>query len=166
MNLFKRILVTVCFGAVCLGYYGQSWGADWTFYYQTEVEDEIKTIVEKYYYDKASIERPQKNILKFTQRISILVKGSEETDKKVMQMEMNCTSRQYRILSQTEYDVATGKVITEGQTESPAWKRFSLSSVMGDLRDNLCFEKAQKKEPEKKQKDKEPDKQKDKEPVK
>jgi hypothetical protein len=162
MNRLKRILLTACFSIVCLGYYGQSWGADWTFYYQTEVEDEIKTIVEKYYYDKASIERPQKNILKFTQRITIMVKGSEETDKKVMQTEMNCASRQYRVLSQTEYDVATGKVITEGTMESPVWKRFSLDSVMGDLRDNICFEKTQKKEPEKKQKDKEPDKQKDK----
>ncbi len=166
MNLFKKILVTVCFGLVCLGYYGQSWGADWTFYYQTEVEDEFKTIAEKYYYDKASIERPQKNILRFTQRITILVKGSEETDKKVMQMEMNCVSRQYRVLSQTEYDMATGKVITEGKMESPAWKRFSLDSVMGDLRENLCSEKTQKKEPEKKQKDKEPDKKKEKEQIK
>lgn len=162
MNLLKKILLTVCFSILCLGYYGQSWGADWIFYYQSEVEDGMKTIMEKYYYDKSSVEKPQKNILKFTQRITILATGSEETDKKVMQMEMNCSSRQYRVLSQTEYDVATGKVITEGTMESPVWKRFSLDSVMGDLRDNLCFEKKQKKEPEKKQKNKEPDQQKDK----
>jgi hypothetical protein len=167
MRIFKKMLIGVCFGVICLLCCGQSWGVDWTFYYQTEVEDESKTIMEKYYYDKASVERPQKNILMLTQKITILSTGSEEADKKVMHIEMNCSSYKYKILSQTEYDVATGKVIMEGKTENPAWKRFSIDSVMGGLSSNLCFEKTQKKEPEKKpekkQKDKEPDKQKEKE---
>lgn len=170
MNLFKKILVAACFGIIGLGGSGQSWGADWIFYYQTELEDESKTILEKYYYDKSSVERPQKNIIKLTQKITILVNNAEETDKKVVQIEMNCSSYKYRVLSQTEFDGATGKAMAEGQVENLSWKRFAMESSMGGIRDNLCFEKKQQKEPEKKpekkQKDKEPDKQKDNGPVK
>ena len=64
MNLFSRILIVICCIFFSLGFAGLSRGADWKFYYQTEVEKENKTETQKLYFDASSIERPQKGIVK------------------------------------------------------------------------------------------------------
>ena len=79
---------------------------------------------------------------------------------------MDCSSRKFRYLSVTEYEVDTGKVLSEERTDNAPWIKFSLDSFMAGLYENICFEKKQSKQVEKKpekQPDKGPEKQKDKE---
>ena len=169
MNLFNRILIVICCIFFSFGYVGLSRGADWKYYYQTEVEKENKTITEKLYYDASSIVRPQKGIVKVTQKVTRVASNETETDSKIRLIEMNCSSRKFRYLSVTEYEEDTGKALAEERTDNAPWIQFSLNSFMAGLYDNICFEKKQPKQPEKKpekQPDKAPEKQKDKEPVK
>ena len=109
-------------------------GAEWQFYYQTEVEKEDRTITEKLYYDASSIERPQKGIVRVTQKVTKLSADEKtETDSKMRLIEMNCSSRKLRYLSVTEYEEATGKIITEERTDNAPWIQFSLDSLMAGL---------------------------------
>jgi hypothetical protein len=151
MNLFSRILIVICCLSFSLGYAGLSQGADWKFYYQTEVEKENKTITEKLYFDASSVEKPQKGIVKVTQKVTKLAADEKtETDSRMMLVEMNCSSHRYRYLSVKEYEEGTGKVLTEERTDNAPWIKFSLDSLMAGLYDNICFEKKQPKQPEKK----------------
>jgi hypothetical protein len=166
MNIFDRVLIAACCIFLSFAYVGLSRAADWTFYYQTEVEKENKTITEKIYYDPSSIAKPQKNIIKLTQKVTKLATdGKTETDSKMRLVEMNCSSRQFRYLSITEYEEDTGKILTEERTENAPWIKFSLDSVIANLYNNVCFEKKQQKQSEKKP-EKEIEKPKDKEPAK
>jgi hypothetical protein len=156
MNLFSRIFIVICCMSFSLGYAGLSQGADWKFYYQTEVEKENKTITEKLYFDASSIEKPQKGIVKVTQKVTKLAADEKtETDSRMRLVEMNCSSHRYRYLSVTEYEEGTGKVLTEERTDNAPWIKFSLDSFIAGLYDNICFEKKQPKQTEKKP-DKEP----------
>jgi hypothetical protein len=151
MNLFSRILIVICCLSFSLGYAGLSQGADWKFYYQTEVEKENKTITEKLYFDASSIEKPQKGIVKVTQKVTKLAADEKtETDSRMRLVEMNCSSHRYRYLSVTEYEESTGKVLTEERTDNAPWIKFSLDSFIAGLYDNICFEKKQPKQPDKK----------------
>jgi hypothetical protein len=151
MNLFSRILIVICCLSFSLGYAGLSQGADWKFYYQTEVEKENKTITEKLYFDASSVEKPQKGIVKVTQKVTKLAADEKtETDSRMRLVEMNCSSHRYRYLSVKEYEEGTGKVLTEERTDNAPWIKFSLDSLMAGLYDNICFEKKQPKQPEKK----------------
>ena len=166
MNLLNRVLILVCCGVFGFGFVTMSFGADWKFYYQTEVEKENKTVTEKSYFDESSIERPQKKMVRVMQKTTRL--GSDEkteTDSKMRQIEMDCSSNKFRYLSVKEYEEETGKVIAEERTNNAPWTRFSLDSPMGGLYNNVCFEKKQPKQAEKKP-DKETEKQKEKEPAK
>jgi hypothetical protein len=151
MNLFSRMLVIIACAFVSFTYAAPSWGADWTFYYQTEVEKENKTVTEKLYFDASSIERPQKGIVRVIQKRTRLAADEKtETDSKVIRVEMNCSSHKYRYLSVTEYEEETGKVIAQERNDSAPWVQFYLDSVMAGLYDNICFEKKQPKTVEKK----------------
>ena len=170
MNLFNRILIAICCVSCSLGYADLSFGADWKFYYQTEVEKEDKTVTEKLYFDASSVVKPQKDIVKVTQKVTKLAADEKtETDSKMRLIEMNCSSRKFRYLSVTEYEEDTGKALAEERTDNAPWTKFSLDSVIAGLYENVCFEKKQAKQPEKKpekQAEKKPEKQKDKEPAK
>ena len=161
MNSLLKTLAMTFFGALVLGYCSLLWAAEWTLYYQTDTEKENRIITGKYYFDKSTVEKPEKDIVRLTEKITQSLAGREEADKKITQMEINCSSRKYRILSRTEYDDVTGKALAEDRNKIQPWSRFSLDSIMGDLRDNLCFEKKQAKQPDKK-----PDKQQDKQSAK
>ena len=146
MNLLSRILIVICFGFFSIGYAGPSRGAEWQFYYQTEVEKEDKIITEKLYYDASSIEKPQKGIVRVTQKVTKLSADEKtETDSKMRLIEVNCSARKLRYLSVTEYEEETGKVITEERTDNAPWIQFSLESLMAGLYSNICFEKKQPK---------------------
>ena len=151
MNLLNRVLILVCCGIFSFGFVNISFGADWKFYYQTEVEKEDKKVTEKSYFDESSIERPQKKMVRVMQKTTRL--GSDEkteTDSKMRQIEMDCSSNKFRYLSVTEYEEATGKIINEERTDNAPWIQFSLDSLMAGLHDNICFEKKQPKKPDKK----------------
>jgi len=151
MNLLSRILIVICCLSFSLGFAGLSRGAEWRFYYQTEVEKENQTETQKFYLDASSIERPQKGIVRVMQKMTLI--GSDEkteTDAKMRLVEMDCSSRKFRYLSVTEYEKETGKALATQQADNPPWIRFSLDSFMAGLYDNICFEKKQPKQPEKK----------------
>jgi hypothetical protein len=151
MNLFRRILIVMYCIFFSLGFAVTSRGVEWQFYYQTEVEKEDRTITEKLYYDASSIERPQKGIVRVTQKVTKLSADEKtETDSKMRLIEVNCTARKLRYLSVTEYEEATGKIINEERTDNGPWIQFSLGSLMAGLYDNICFEKKQPKKPDKK----------------
>jgi hypothetical protein len=158
MSLLSRILIVVCCMSSCLGYTSLSLGADWKFYYQTEVEKENKTVTEKLYFDASSIERPQKGIVKVMQKVTKLAADEKtETDSKMRLIEMNCSSRKFRYLSVTEFEEGTGKALAEERTDNAPWIQFYLDSFMAGIYDIICFEKKQPKQPDKKA-DKQPDK--------
>jgi hypothetical protein len=151
MNLFSRIFIVICCLSFSLGYTGLSQGADWKFYYQTEIEKGNKTETQKLYFDGSSIEKPQKGIVKVTQKVTKLASDEKtETDIRMRLIEMNCSSRKFRYLSVTEYEEGTGKALAEERTDNPPWIQFSLDSFMAGLYDNVCFEKKPSKQPEKK----------------
>jgi hypothetical protein len=150
MYLFNRILIAACCVLISFGYVSLSRGAEWKFFYQSEVEQKSRTITQKLYYDISSIEKPQKGIVKVTQKATQVVAGEAETDLKTWLVELNCSSRKFRYLSVKEYEEGTEKVISEERSDNASWVRFSLESVIAALYDNVCFEKKQPKQPEKK----------------
>ena len=129
MNLCSRILIIIWFVFFGLGYAGLSWGADWKFYYQTEVEKGNRTVTEKLYFDASSIEKPQKGIVKVMQKVTRVATDETETDSKMRLIEMNCSSRKFRYLSVTEYEEGTGKALAEERTDNAPWIKFYLDSV-------------------------------------
>jgi hypothetical protein len=151
MNLFNKILIVICCLSSSLGFAGLSRGAEWKFYYQTEVEKGNETETQKLYFDASSIEKPQKGIVKVTQKVTKLAADEKkETDRKIGLIEMNCSSRRYRYISVTEYEEGTGKALAEVRTDKAPWIRFSLDSAMDGLYSNVCFEKKPSKQPDKK----------------
>ena len=151
MNLFNRILILICCGIFSFGYVNVSFGADWKFYYQSETERENRTMTQKLYFDASSIVKPQKDIVKISQKVTTLGNDEKtETDSKIRLIEINCSSRTFRYLSVTEYEADTGKVLSEERTDNAPWVKFSLDSLIGSLYDNVCFEKKQPKQAEKK----------------
>jgi hypothetical protein len=151
MNLFCRILIIICCLSFSLGFAGLSRGAEWKFYYQTEVEKENETETQKFYLDASSIEKPQKGIVRVMQKVTLLGRDEKtETDARMRLVEMDCSSRKFRYLSVTEYDKETGKALATNQTDNPPWIKFSLDSFMAGLYDNICFEKKPSKQPDKK----------------
>ena len=158
MNLFNRVLIVVSCVFLSFGYVSLSRGADWKFFYQTEVEQESRTVIQKIYYDMSSIEKPQKGIVRVTQKATQVGTNKTETDLKMWSVEMNCSSRKFRYLSVKGYEEETGNLISEERSDNAPWVRFSLDSVIAGLYDNVCFEKKQPKQQEKKP-DKEPEQQ-------
>lgn len=150
MNLFNRILIAICCMFLSLGYVSLSRGAEWKFFYQTEIEQETRTVVQKLYYDTSSIEKPQKGIIRVAQKATRVVAKEAEADFKTWLVELNCSSRKFRYLSVKEFEEGTGKMITEERSDNAPWVRFPLESVIAGLYDNVCFEKKQPKQPEKK----------------
>ncbi len=158
MNLFGRMLIITCCVFFSFGYAGLSRGTDWKFYYQTEVEKENKTWTEKLYFDTSSVEKPQKGIVRVTQKVTKVASDEKtETDSKTRLIEMDCSSHKFRYLSVTEYEEGTGNVLAENRTDNAPWIRFPLDSFMAGLYESVCFEKKQPKQPDKKP-DKQPDK--------
>jgi len=161
MSILNRLFIVVCCGLLWLVLANPLCGAEWQFYYQTEIEKDNTTRTEKLYYDMSSVVRPEKNIVRVSQKTTLAGYDEKETDSKLRLIEINCSSRKYRILSATEFEQATGKMLPEVRYSDPSWTRFSLDSVMEGLYSNVCFEKKKPKVPEK-QADKDAEKKNDK----
>ncbi len=163
MNPLNRTLIFVCCAIFIFGYLDVSFGSEWRFYYQTEVEKENRAITEKLYYDATSVVKPQKDIVRVTQKVTTSESEEKaEIDSKMRLIEINCSSNKYRYVSVTEYELDTGKVLSEQRTDNAPWVRFSLNSSIAGLYDNVCFEKKQPMQVEKKT-DKQPNKEAEKE---
>jgi len=150
MSVLKRVFIVVCCGLLGLGFVDLACGAEWQFYYQTEIEKDNVTRTEKLYYDKSSVVKPEKNIIRVTQKTTLAGYDEKEADSKLRLIEINCSSRKYRILSATEFESGTGKMLPEARYNDAPWTRFSLDSVIEGLYSNVCFEKKKPKVTEKK----------------
>lgn len=110
---------------------GMAYGENWVLFYNSQDE-------EKYYFDKESIEKPQKNIVRVWQKRVKIVEESEEDIEKV-HLELDCKKRQYSILSIVDANSKTQESVKEGGTPSRARTGLStLISIMGSLFENVC----------------------------
>ncbi len=141
MDMLNRLFVVVCCGLLGLCFADLARGAEWQFYYQTEIEKDDATITEKLYFDMSSVVRPEKNIAKVTQKTTRAGYDGKETDSKLRLIEINCSSHKYRVLSVTGFESETGKARPEVRYGDAPWIRFSLDSVMEVLYGNVCFER-------------------------
>lgn len=111
----------------------QTRGEGWKLYYIDE------SAGNRYYYDKGSIESPQKGIIKVWQKITERTKSEEEQDKYKMRLQINCRQKTYETLSYTEYDVAKERVLTSTEyKENPPKSNLPLDSRMRALFENTC----------------------------
>lgn len=150
MGLFKLFFYLPGFIFFILLTLSSGWCADWIYYYQAEKEIDNKIYIEKHYFDNSSIEKPQKGIVVATQKIAMALGGVEENlkDKKILQVEINCSKLKFRILKTMEYDDA-GREISAGAVQEPKWSDVNMIAPIGALYDNVCYEKKVKKEKKK-----------------
>jgi hypothetical protein len=90
---------------------------------------------ETMYYDKTTIKRLAKDIIRVNQRITMKT-GKDEEEQEICraELEINCKKRTYSVLSYSEGKVASDKkwIGKEGT------HRLYLDSTMGALYENLC----------------------------
>ena len=125
MSFVGKVVGSVCLGSILLCWCGLSLAADWTLYYEGGEE--------MHYYDKSSIVRPRKGIVQVSLRTTF--SGSQEG--RIRRVEMSCSNRMYRDLSD-KIDPVTGQLIPEGAGEGYKWTWFPSVSRMDALYDNLC----------------------------
>jgi hypothetical protein len=134
MKYFVFCIITVMFIMLFnMCAFAQTKGGGWQLYYSDEESGK------KYYYDKGSIESPQKNIYKVWQKITETIRGGEELDNVKMQLHINCLGKTYEILSYIEYD-GTGEKelnIQEYKEKQPK-NMLPVGPRMGVLFDNVC----------------------------
>jgi hypothetical protein len=133
MKYFVFGIITVMFILLSdIGAFAQTKGGGWQLYYSDESGN-------KYYYDKGSIESPQKGIFKVWQKITETIREGEEQDNFKMQLQINCRGKTYEVLSYIEYD-GTGEKVLNAQEykEKPLKSSLILESRMGALYDNIC----------------------------
>jgi hypothetical protein len=87
----------------CTHSFAQTRGEGWKLYYLDDSGD-------RYYYDKGSVETPQKGTVIVWQKITEISSG-EEVDKSTARLQLNCRQKTFDILTDGERE-RTGK---EGQ---------------------------------------------------
>jgi len=133
MKRFASLVATVIFILVSATYaFAQTKGGGWQLYYSNESGN-------KYYYDKGSIESPQKGIYKVWQKITETIREGEEQDNFKIHLQINCRAKIYEVLSYIEYD-GTGEKALNAQEykEKPPKNSLQLGSRMGVLYENIC----------------------------
>jgi hypothetical protein len=133
MKRFASLAATVVFILVSAAYaFAQTKGGGWQLYYSNESGN-------KYYYDKGSMESPQKGIYKVWQKITETIREGDEQDNFKIHLQINCRAKIYEVLSYIEYD-ATGEKALNAQEykENPPKNSLQLGSRMGALYENIC----------------------------
>lgn len=105
-------------------------GQDWRTIYNSETH--------RYYYDKASVSQPAKNIVRVTQKVVEKGEDRSEVVKFIYVYEIDCRRDKYRVLSKTEFDTVTGK---ETKTDTPDTKMDNsvyLDSKVLAVAENVC----------------------------
>lgn len=128
----KKMAIFIFSGLMLTGLYSFSEGADWKLFYATESGY-------KYFYDKESLESPDKGIKKVWQKVSKDLGKNENQDMFKMHLEVNCKTKIYEILSIVEYDGTKEMVISfEDYKNRPPTSDLPLESRIGGLYDNVC----------------------------
>jgi hypothetical protein len=125
-----------------------SQGADWKIFYQVREYDLKGDASLNYYYDNESVVKPLKDFVQVWFKTTLgkdssdnLVgkDGSDEAEQYRGHVEINCKSKSYRLLEETQLDSVETE--HEAQKSSPpgkAFRRVPLGSAMGTLWSNLC----------------------------
>ncbi len=128
----KTISIFIISGLILAGLYSFSEGSDWKLYYATDSGL-------KYFYDKETLEFPDKGIKKVWQKVSKGIGKDENQDMFKMHVELNCKTKVYEILSIVEYDGVNEMVIGfEDYKSRPPTSDLPLESRVGALYDNIC----------------------------
>ena len=109
--------------------FAQTRGEGWKLYYLDDSGD-------RYYYDKGSVESPQKGTVILWQKITEISSG-EEVDKSTTRLQLNCRQRTYDILSEVERDRADNKTADDQKGNSPKGG-FRADSRLRALFENVC----------------------------
>lgn len=125
-----RIFFALLFVTVSLS--SRPASAEWQFFYQ--VEDGPK-----YYFDKDSIQSPQKGIVHVSVKTTLGKDSDEDAEQYKGSVEINCRSRSYRILGdEVGADEKNKELTTKTATGPSDLRRMPLESVMGVLWTNVC----------------------------
>jgi hypothetical protein len=133
MKYFVFSIIAVTFILMSnISVFAQTKGGGWQLYYADNSGN-------RYYFDKGSIESPQKGTFKVWQKITETIREGEEQDNFKMQLLIDCRGRTYEVLSYIEYDGTGEKVLnTQEYKEKPPKNNLQLRSRMGALYDNIC----------------------------
>ena len=110
----------------------QTKGEGWKLYYLDESGD-------RYYYDKGSVETPQKGTVMLWQKITETSSG-EEVDKSTTRLQLSCRQRTYEVLSGVDYG-ETGKRppgAADDQKGNPRKGGLRADSRLRALFENVC----------------------------
>jgi len=128
----NTMAVLILSGMIFTGLYSFAEGSDWKLFYLSDSGY-------KYFYDKESLESPDKGIKKVWQKISKDIGKDESEDMFKMHMEVNCKNKTYEILSIAEYNGTNETVINfEDYKSRPPTSDLPLESRIGALYDNIC----------------------------
>jgi hypothetical protein len=130
MKLLTCLGVIVAAVLVLIGYQPLAMAENWKLFYETESQ--------KFYYDNDSIQKPSQNVIKVAHKVTEKGADANEVDKAKRVVEVNCKERSFRILSNVEYDIATGTEITAQQFQGGQYRTDLYSGTMQGLIENLC----------------------------
>lgn len=145
----NRLILVFCFCLTILSLSSTSQGADWKIFYQgVSGEDPRGSESINYYYDKESIVKPSKGIVRVWFKTTLgkndgsdnLVgkDGSDEAEQYRSHIEINCKSKSYRLLEEAKLDSIEAEQKAQKSYSGKDFRRVHLESAMGTLWSNLC----------------------------
>ncbi len=128
----SKMTIILLSGLIFTGIYSSANGADWKLFY-------VSDSGYKYFYDKESLESPDKYLRKVWQKISKDIGKDETEDMLKLHVELNCKTKIYEVLSMIEYDGTKEMEISYQDYKGRApTSDLPLESRIGALYDNLC----------------------------
>ena len=133
--LFIGLMAAISMWPFNMSVFAQTRGEGWRLYYIDEPY--------RFYYDKGSIESPQKKIIKVWIKVTEKMRGDDELEQNKIRFQIDCSKKTYEALSRITYDTAKGGVLnSEDYMENPqkgsVWKDSKTNSQMNSLIENAC----------------------------
>lgn len=130
-HLIKNSLLIFCCTLLVLSIYTPTAHAEnWMLFYGSQTG-------EKYYFDKDSLERPQKKIVRVWQK-KTRVEDENEQELQKLHLELDCAKKTYRIISIVDLDSKKNGAITEDLAKSAPVGMITFISIIGSLYENIC----------------------------
>lgn len=130
--MMARLCMVLFFGLILSGSFTPLEGADWKLFYQIEQGPQ------KYYFDKESIVRPQKNIVHVWQKITDAEDEDNEIEKSKTHVEINCRSKSYRVLDEEKSETTNQGAHAQQPSIGKNSHRIAWDSAIGVLWTNVC----------------------------
>ncbi len=149
----KMTLLIAVFSLICLGANASADETEWKYYASTKIFD--------YYYNPTTVKQLTKDVvsvagkqvikdaesreqyLKDLEKLKIPVSAEEYKSFKetVSFLDIDCSSRKYRIVSMVDYD-DKGKAISTAKGEGMKWEAIVQHSITDVLQREVCTKKA------------------------